>query len=192
MLKSRLIYDWYKAREARDVPSCSCCFFSSYQHHIQIFPLKKKKIICSLLNLNRHFATFEHQTLQLTQLHLLIRHSICYFQLHCCRHCEFPWHEKVKKKNKKIEQLCEHIPSTSGRLSDGATASAFARRIIVFKTPPSPVKSIVSAMISDLSTCCGKTIFTALNLQNDIQKWIKCFAWRLTQTIWTANAMLTQ
>jgi len=39
------------------------------------------------------------------------------------------------------------IPSTKGRLSDGSIASSFAFRTTVFlRTPPSPDRSIVSAM----------------------------------------------
>ena len=38
------------------------------------------------------------------------------------------------------------IPSTKGRLSDGAIASSFAFRTTVLRTPPSPDRSIVSAM----------------------------------------------
>jgi hypothetical protein len=38
------------------------------------------------------------------------------------------------------------IPSTKGRLSDGAVASSFAFLTTVLRTPPSPVKSMVSAM----------------------------------------------
>lgn len=49
------------------------------------------------------------------------------------------------------------IPSTSGRLSDGTSASGVARRTIVFRTPPSPVRSMVSPMISDFSTGCEYT-----------------------------------
>jgi hypothetical protein len=38
------------------------------------------------------------------------------------------------------------IPSTKGRLSDGAVASSFALLTTALRTPPSPVKSMVSAM----------------------------------------------
>jgi hypothetical protein len=38
------------------------------------------------------------------------------------------------------------IPSTKGRVSDGAVASSFAFLTMVLRTPPSPVKSMVSAM----------------------------------------------
>lgn len=38
------------------------------------------------------------------------------------------------------------IPSTKGRLSDGAIASSFAFRTTVLRTPPSPVRSIISSM----------------------------------------------
>jgi hypothetical protein len=38
------------------------------------------------------------------------------------------------------------IPSTKGSLSDGDVASSFDFLITVLRTPPSPVKSMVSAM----------------------------------------------
>lgn len=39
------------------------------------------------------------------------------------------------------------LPSTTGMLSDGASSSCLGFLMIVFRTPPSPVKSTVSSML---------------------------------------------